>query len=443
MGIFFAVRGNRDQETAEQPPAPQQETEPEPEPEPEAEEVISNFYASSSSDFAPYSFISPAGWELTEEEGGSRVTLSRDGGAMMLMVEKIADIEDMEGQDLADSYIEITEDMDVTQAVEEDFSWGKDQVKLYGYMYESGLQPEQEQIDLLCWNQYQDYAYILKYMGSSSLDNAKKDMEKVLSNFNWGQGPSSTIKAEDSDAINILILGDDSAFDRPGGRVSGRTDIIMLLHLNLENYQGTIVTIPRDTWVQIPGHSETKINAAHALGGNELTVETIEQFSGLDIDFYVITDFDGFVPLVDFLGGVTVEVTEDLADSFSNCYLDKGVHHLNGEQALALSRNRHRNDGAYAREKEAAKIIVALYEQKTTLEKIVKLPAFINFLLNYTWTDMDFSDAVRLLPALGKIKAQDIEITTIPSWPQMVGQASAVVYDEEATAQLFEEIKNQ
>ncbi|MDZ7836551.1 MAG: LCP family protein [Actinomycetota bacterium] len=143
------------------------------------------------------------------------------------------------------------------------------------------------------------------------------------------------------------------------------------------------------------------------------------------------------------MGGVTVEVTENLADGFSNCYLDKGVHHLNGEQALALSRNRHRTDGAYAREREAAKIIVALYDQKTTLEKILNMPALVNYLLNYTWTDMDFGDVLRLLPAMGKIKAQDIEITTIPSWPQMVGNASAVVYDPEATAQLFEEIKNQ
>ncbi|MFO7972317.1 MAG: LCP family protein, partial [Desulfobacterales bacterium] len=74
--------------------------------------------------------------------------------------------------------------------------------------------------------------------------------------------------------------------------------------------------------------------AAHAIGGNELAVETIEEFSGLEIDNYIITDFDGFVPLIDFLGGVTIEVTEDLSDGFSGCYLDKGVHHLDGTQAL-------------------------------------------------------------------------------------------------------------
>lgn len=72
-----------------------------------------------------------------------------------------------------------------------------------------------------------------------------------------------------------------------------------------------------------------------------------------------------------------------------------------------------------------------------------KLPAFVNFLLNYTWTDLEFVDILRLPPSLGKINSQSIEIRTIPSWPQMVGNASAVVYDGEATQELFEGIKNQ
>jgi LCP family protein required for cell wall assembly len=209
------------------------------------------------------------------------------------------------------------------------------------------------------------------------------------------------------------------------------------------------VTIPRDTWIDIPGHGEGKINGAHAIGGNELTVKAVEQLSGLEIDNYIITDFDGFIPLIDFLGGVTVEVGEDLSDDFSGCYLSKGVHHLDGQQALALSRNRHRSGdgstqpGAFAREKEAAKIIVALLEQKSTFERIVAMPLFINYLLNYTWTDLGFKDVIRLLPVMGKVRANDIEITGIPSWPQSFGKASAVAYDEEATAELFEEIKSQ
>jgi len=134
---------------------------------------------------------------------------------------------------------------------------------------------------------------------------------------------------------------------------------------------------------------------------------------------------------------------------FQGCYLSKGVHHLDGKTALALSRNRHRagdgntQGGAFAREREAAKIIVALLEQKSTFERITAMPLFINYLLRYTWTDLSFMDILKLVPVLGKIKASDIEITGIPSWPQAVGNASAVVYDVDATAELFEDIRNQ
>jgi len=442
VAIFLTLdRKPQEEEPPKEVSVPTQEEVQAPEPEPEEE--IENLYTSSGS-FPDYSFICPDGWELTANRDGSRVMV-KDGQtqAIMVMVEKKADLKDMGQDEIAQKYLEITQDLEQSEAFEQELSFGQGQAAVYGYRYDSGLEPETEQVDLVCWQDKEGYLYILKYMGSGvSINQAKKSFFNFASTFSWEKDLESTAEESKSDSMNILILGDDSSYDRPGGRVSGRTDIIMLLHLNLEDYRATIVTIPRDTWVNIPGHGENKINAAHAIGGPELAVKTIEEFSGLEIDSYIITDFDGFVPLIDFLGGVTVEVTEDLADGFSGCYLDKGVHQLNGEQALALSRNRHRPDGAYAREREAAKIIVALYEQKTTVEKILKLPAFINYLLNYTWTDMKFGDIIRLLPALGKVRGQDIEITTIPSWPQMVGSASAVVYDPEATAQLFEDIQS-
>jgi len=146
---------------------------------------------------------------------------------------------------------------------------------------------------------------------------------------------------------------------------------------------------------------------------------------------------------------VTVEVGENLNDDFSGSHLSKGIHHIDGKTALALSRNRHRagdgltQGGAFAREREAAKIIVGLLDQKSTFERIAAMPVFVNFLLKYTWTDLKLLDVLRLLPVLGKIKASDIDITGIPSWPQTIGNASAVVYDVEATAELFAEVNSQ
>ncbi|MGM0365432.1 MAG: LCP family protein [Actinomycetota bacterium] len=442
VAIFLTLdRRPEEEEPPEVVPPPVQEETVEPEP---AEEEIENLYTSSSNRFPDYSFICPEGWELTGNGDGSRI-IARDGQkqAVMVMVEEVAGIGDIELEEMAQEYLDITGDLQDSQTLEQEFAFGPEESILYGYRYDSGLEPDSEQVDILSWQEREGYLYILKYMASGmSTVQATESFKEFAASFSWEDDLPRTAEEQSSRSVNILILGDDSSYERAGGRISGRTDINMILHLNLEEKKAVIVTIPRDTWVDIPGHGENKINAANAFGGPELAVETFQQFSGMEIDSYIITDFDGFVPLIDLLGGVTVEVTEDLADGFSGCYLDKGVHHLDGEQALALSRNRKRPGGAYAREEEAAKIIVALYEQKTTLEKVLKLPAFINYLLNYTWTDMNLDTVLMILPAMGKIKPQDIEITTIPSWPQMIGNVSAVVYDPEATAQLFEDIQS-
>jgi len=420
--------------------------------------INKDFYKSSSTEFQNYSFISPKGWALVEEKNGKRVLLKNSSSlideSIVISVENLSDVKDIKNKsEIKEKYFSGLEKIAGKKDIpskEVNISGMKSNI--YGYEYSLLLNEEKEAIDLISFFKNDEYLYVIKYMSTSSnIDSENKilNFKKFLETFSLNSQDQSAKKSEKQDSVNILILGDDSALDRPGGRVNGRTDIIIIFHLNLNTGEGTIVTIPRDTWVNIPGHGEGKINGAHAIGGNELTVKTIEELSGLKINNYIITDFDGFKPLIDFLGGVTVEVKENLSDPFSGCYLNAGVHHLNGEQALALCRNRHRNGepglqgGAYAREREAAKVILALYEQQTTFEKFIKMPAFVNYLLNYVWSDFTFRDVIKFLPSFGKINTQKIEITTIPSWPEMVGNASAVVYDNEATKELFEEIANQ
>ncbi|MBM3710618.1 MAG: LytR family transcriptional regulator [Actinobacteria bacterium] len=427
---------------------------------------IENTYVSKSKDFTSYSFLCPDGWELFETDSGSRVVLKNIDSSLNKTESIFIFVDNLQNNgeirtdtEILSAYAGMLEDEPTAEWLEEEvIKIDDDIVKLSGYKYESklfGKDSGNENLKFVCVDYFTflrnaDYLYSIKYIGSNvDATEAGKTFKDFLSTFSFkGEAEGFKEKGKNS-SVNILILGDDSGLGRPGGRVNGRTDIIIILHLNLDTCKGTAVTIPRDTWVNIPGRGEGKITEAHAAGGNELTVQTIEEFSGLDIDNYIITDFDGFIPLIDFLGGVTIEVGENLSDDFSGCYLAKGVHHLNGEQALALCRNRHRQGdgttqpGAFAREREAAKVIVALLEQKSTFERIVSLPLFINYLLRYTWTDLNFIDIFRLLPVLGKINSSDIDITTIPSWPQTFGNASAVAYDKESTAELFEEIKNQ
>jgi LCP family protein required for cell wall assembly len=247
--------------------------------------------------------------------------------------------------------------------------------------------------------------------------------------------------------VNFIIWGDDSAFDRPGGRVNGRTDINVFVHLNLDTHKAILVPIPRDTWAPIPGRKTQKINGAHAIGGNALAESTFESFTGIPIDFYAITDFDGFKPLIDFFGGVDVTVEENIADNFSGCFLTVGTHHLNGEQALALCRARHGRSlyggGAYARETQAAMLLIGLCQQKIGMVNAGNLGEFLNKLTDFLWTNISINQAGQVLPVLASMGSGDFSIQKFDSWPQSFGAASAVGYNAATKNQFFSWVSKQ
>ncbi len=416
------------------------------------EEKDPDLYSTSSDVFKNYSFLSPKDWELFEEDGGSRVLIknAKDSAlseSIMITVEKKNPENGLiEAAQLFEKHHSLKDKIDYIQLLEkQDIEIDGFATQLSGYQYNFAEDEEMKAIDLLTYFQNDEYFYIFKYMAlEEDEEAAQKRFVEFLSSFKFEQDSMAAKEADKKNIRNILILGDDSGLGRPGGRVNGRTDTNMILSINLDEYKATIVTIPRDTWVEIPGYKDNKINAAHAIGGIELAVKTFENFSGLKIHNYIITDMDGLPELIDHFGGVEITVEENIADGFSNCYLDAGTHLLNGEQALALSRARKGRSmyggGAFAREREAAKIIKALYEQNSTLELLLNMPALLNVMLKYTWTDFDFSDLIYLMTVFGRMDAFSMEITTIPAWPQMVGNASAVVYDEAGTREIFEEL---
>lgn len=121
-----------------------------------------------------------------------------------------------------------------------------------------------------------------------------------------------------------------------GGR---RTDTIMLLHVG--SGPNLLLSIPRDSPVNIPGRGRTKINAAFAYGGPKLLTKTIEQNTGVRVDHYVEIGFGGFVNAVDAVGGIRVCAKKRLDDPLANLHMNKGCHQVDGIKALAFSRTRH------------------------------------------------------------------------------------------------------
>ena len=139
---------------------------------------------------------------------------------------------------------------------------------------------------------------------------------------------------------------------------AGRTDTIMMLHTGAG--KPTLVSIPRDSIVAIPGYSTTKINAAYAFGGPELLVQTLEQNTGVRIDRYVEIGFGGVVSLVDAVGGVEICPEEDMDDDKAGLDVEKGCQEVDGKTALGYSRTRKFASGDIQRVQNQREVIGGL-----------------------------------------------------------------------------------
>lgn len=163
--------------------------------------------------------------------------------------------------------------------------------------------------------------------------------------------PDNTDRPADTDAYNVLLMGSDSREGEADAKdVSGqRADTIMLLHVPADGGQAYLISIMRDTWVDIPGHGPAKINAALDEGGIPLEVETIEKLLDTRIDHVAGINFEGFRDLTNSVGGVNVDVpigfTTDHGETFQ-----QGPQKMNGDRALTFVRERYAfADGDYQR----------------------------------------------------------------------------------------------
>ncbi|CAM5702113.1 Cell envelope-related transcriptional attenuator domain-containing protein OS=Streptomyces griseorubiginosus OX=67304 GN=AQJ54_13860 PE=3 SV=1 [Streptomyces griseorubiginosus] len=149
----------------------------------------------------------------------------------------------------------------------------------------------------------------------------------------------------------FLLAGVDSRSRRPttGSDATGplwkygaqRSDTLMLVHLSGDERSASTLSLPRDSWVPIPGHGSAKINAAFSWGGPPLLIRTVEQLTGTRVDHFGVIDWHGFRALTDAVGGVPVTIERDTYDPEQHRHFTAGTHVLNGEQALAYVRQRH------------------------------------------------------------------------------------------------------
>ena len=161
-----------------------------------------------------------------------------------------------------------------------------------------------------------------------------------------------------SQPVFILLLGSDA---RPGQPVEGeRTDSIHILVINPAKHKATILGFPRDSYVPIPGHGTDKINTAMFYGGTDLAVQTVEQLTGVNLDYWALTSFDGFQGMINSIGGLTVDVPFAMHDPYSKADFEPGVQDLDGGQALAFARDRHSlPEGDFGRSENQGRLMIA------------------------------------------------------------------------------------
>ncbi|HWI74241.1 MAG TPA: LCP family protein [Baekduia sp.] len=186
----------------------------------------------------------------------------------------------------------------------------------------------------------------------------------------------------------VLVLGSDTrpkGSGEPGAETSGtgRSDSIMLMRVG--GGKNARLSIPRDTIVDIPGHGRNKINAAYAIGGAALAVETIENYLGLKVNHLIEVNFDNFPQLVDAMGGITYEggcVVSRINGGYKNggytLRLKKGKTHIDGKQALALARTRHNDcnpsESDLTRARRQQKILSAMKSRLVSPFAFPRLP---------------------------------------------------------------------
>ena len=187
---------------------------------------------------------------------------------------------------------------------------------------------------------YKAYGISKRIFAKSDDKPSVFDQIKLLTNAD-----SARIKGEDEDRINILLIGAAAS----GFSGAGLSDTNIIMSVKPSTQQVSMISIPRDLWVKIPGYGYNKLNAAHAFGerdngldgGPALEKQVIKNVTGLDIHYWARIDFNGFENVIDAVGGIDVPIEKGFYDFLHKQRFDAGVEHMNGKRALAYVRARY------------------------------------------------------------------------------------------------------
>jgi len=287
------------------------------------------------------------------------------------------------------------------------------------------------------------------YLLAETLDNNVDRVPNVFGILDAGTRPPV------NDAVTFLLVGTDSRSDTPttgtdaGPGVdpgSERSDVLMLARVDPARTGASVVSIPRDSWVDIPGRGPGKINAAYAFGGPPLLVQTVEQLTGVRIDRFAVIDFAGFRGMVDAVGGIEVQVAE--ATGNEGVAFTQGLNQLDGARALAYVRQRYdlpRGDIDRAqRQQNALRALLDKAVSSGLLADPVQLYRLLDAVSRSVSIDDTLSnDGIRQLGIdMRSLRPSGVRFLGAPVGGQgREGEQSVVYLDEERAAALWQAIR--
>ncbi|UJF36475.1 LCP family protein [Paenibacillus hexagrammi] len=225
-------------------------------------------------------------------------------------------------------------------------------------------------------------------------------------------------KWEGSQRVNILLLGGDSRGLK--NNELPRSDSMMLASIDPVTKKAYLFSILRDTYVKIPGSGDDRINTAITTGGPNLAMKTVSDLLGIPVQYYVYTDFKGFIALIDAVGGIDIDVEKDMKytdsedDHIYDINLKKGMQHLDGDTALQYVRFRHDALSDFTRTERQRKFLVAVAQKLQSTSSLIKLPRILNSIDPYIDTNLSVTDMLKL-SALGfEAKADGVVTSQLP-----------------------------
>ena len=217
--------------------------------------------------------------------------------------------------------------------------------------------------------------------------------------------PNVKLLPNPAGTINILILGSDQ---RPYD-FGYRTDVMILLSVNTKKSTASMVSFPRDLWVEIPGVGMQRINTAQVFGGFTTTQGTFLNNFGLTVHHYVLTNFWTFTGIIDTLGGIQVQAARNVTDHCKlpgsingYCSYGPGTIFLDGQTALWYVRSRY-STSDFDRERRAQEVMLGILNKLLSLNGIQRAPELYQLFKDSVVTDMSLTDMLQLLPVASVI----------------------------------------